>query len=371
MKRMFALTLSALLTPGLLAAAAGAQDAQPVEPPAQPPAEAPAEHRPALWVGDKAPALTISEWVKGSPVEAFKPGEVYVVEFWATWCGPCIASMPHLSEIQTRLKGKGVTVIGVSAEDPGNTLEAVKKMVEEKGEGMAYTVAFDGGAKTSAAWMQPAEQMGIPCSFVVDKQGNLAYIGHPMFLDIPLEGILAGTWDNKNGMKKIAEAEEMLNDIFNPQYDAAQRLAAFEKFEGKFPAVAHQGLLRPIRMGLLMENERYDAAWKLAEEVVAEGMKKNDVQALNEIAWMIVDPGAGIEKPNLELALKAAEAANKITEGNDASVLDTLARVYWAMGEKSKAIETQRQAVEKAEGWMKGQIEEVLKEYEEGAKTGG
>lgn len=367
MKRMLALSLSALLTPGLLAAAAVAQDAQPIEPPA----EAPSEHRPDLWVGDKAPSLTISEWVKGSPVEAFKPGEIYVVEFWATWCGPCIASMPHLSEIQTKLKGKGVTVIGVSAEDPGNTLEAVKKMVKEKGEGMAYTVAFDGGAKTSADWMQPAEQMGIPCSFVVDKQGHIAYIGHPMFLDIPLEGLLAGTWSNKDGMKKIAEAEEMLNDIFNPQYTAAQRLAAFEKFEGKYPAVAHQGLLRPIRMGLLMENERYDAAWKLAEEIVAEAMKTSDVQALNEIAWMMVDPSAGIEKPNLELALKAAEAANKIAEGEDASVLDTLARVYWRMGEKSKAIEIQRLAVEKAQGWMKSQIEAVLKEYEEGAKTGG
>ncbi|MCL4221439.1 MAG: redoxin family protein [Phycisphaerales bacterium] len=367
MKRKLAVSLSVLLTPGLLVAVAGAQDAQPTETQV----EAPSEHRPDLWVGDKAPSLTISEWVKGSPVEAFKPGEIYVVEFWATWCGPCIASMPHLSEIQTKLKGKGVTVIGVSSEDPGNTLEAVKKMVEEKGEGMAYTVAYDGGAKTSADWMQPAEQMGIPCSFVVDKAGNLAYIGHPMFLDIPLEGLLAGTWDHKDGMKKIAEAEEMLNDIFNPQYDAAERLAAFEKFEGKYPAVAHQGLLRPIRLGLLMENGRYDAAWKLGEEIVAEGMKKNDMQALNEIAWMIVDPGAEIKEPNLPLALKAAEAANTIAQGNDASVLDTLARVYWRMGEKSKAIETQRLAVEKAQGWMKTQIEAVLKEYEAGAKTGG
>ena len=55
---------------------------------------------PELFIGSKAPELQIAKYVKGDSVEQFQDGKVYVVEFWATWCGPCIAAFPHLSELQ-------------------------------------------------------------------------------------------------------------------------------------------------------------------------------------------------------------------------------------------------------------------------------
>ncbi len=74
---------------------------------AQPPQTA------SLSIGDPAPSIKVRKWIKGTPVTAFEKGRVYVVEFWATWCGPCIRGMPHLSELARKYKDK-VTITGIS-----------------------------------------------------------------------------------------------------------------------------------------------------------------------------------------------------------------------------------------------------------------
>ena len=93
---------------------------------------APALAKPAvqLRVGDKAPPIEVEAFLRGEPFEAFEAGRVYVLEFWATWCGPCIGAMPHLSELQARYKDR-VTVLGVDVwEDkehgPGGSLDKVR-----------------------------------------------------------------------------------------------------------------------------------------------------------------------------------------------------------------------------------------------------
>src|SRR4051812_3305632 len=52
-----------------------------------------------LFPGDPAPSIHVAKWLKGQPVIDIKKGQFYVVEFWATWCGPCIQSIPHLTEL--------------------------------------------------------------------------------------------------------------------------------------------------------------------------------------------------------------------------------------------------------------------------------
>ncbi len=125
-------------------------------------------------LGSKAPPLDISSWAKGDPV-IMETGKVYVVEFWATWCPPCLRSIPHITEVQQKFKDKGVVIIGVSSEDA----ETVKPFVEEMGEKMEYVVAIDNDRKTSSAYMKPFNVRGIPHAFVIDKEGNISWHGHP------------------------------------------------------------------------------------------------------------------------------------------------------------------------------------------------
>src|SRR5690349_20820414 len=140
-----------------------------------------------LKVGDPAPPLQLSTWLKGEPVKEFEKGKVYVIECWATWCGPCIRAIPHVSELQKKYKDKDVIVIGVDVweNDPAKVEAFVKKM----GDKMDYRVALDDIAagekhgKTADTWLKAAGQNGIPCSFLVGRDGKIAWIGHPSHLE--------------------------------------------------------------------------------------------------------------------------------------------------------------------------------------------
>ncbi len=151
-----------------------------------------------LGVGSPAPLLKVGKWIKGTPIPNLQTGRVYVVEFWATWCGPCRTTVPHLTELARRYKDR-VTVVGVSIGENEDKEEAryaaVAAFVKGMGSKMEYNVAADTqDGWMSSAWLDAAKQDGIPTAFIIGKDGKIAWIGNPLSgLDQAVARILKGS----------------------------------------------------------------------------------------------------------------------------------------------------------------------------------
>ena len=133
-------------------------------------------------LGDLAPELDVTI-LKGEPVnlEDGLGKHVYVVEFWATWCGPCKYSIPRLTKLQEQYRDDGLIVIGISDESETTVLPYIEHMGDE----MGYTVAVDPRKGTKPRYMGGFGETAIPLSFVVDVNGRVIWYGNPMksFLD--------------------------------------------------------------------------------------------------------------------------------------------------------------------------------------------
>jgi thiol-disulfide isomerase/thioredoxin len=379
-------------------------------------------------LGDPAAPLAIAEWVKGSPVKLAdgKGKKLYVVEFWATWCPPCRTSIPHLTEMQKQFKDKDVVFIGVTDEKAN----VVKPFVEKMGDKMDYVVAIDQDKKTSAVYMKAYGINGIPHAFIVDKEGKVAWQGHPMAgLDKAIEEILAGKYDlqkakvRASAQKKLEEFTEIAAD--DSQKEKADQLAkeleALDKQVGglmdgqpfnaaevrkqaKFgeamnavgeaifsnepkskvdelvkqaEAVAPAGVnvaeYRQMMVGQVAF-QKYARAVAEGDDATATALGKElanskNPQLLNQVAWTILTD-EGIKKRDIPLATQLAKAAVDASEGKDANILDTYARALFDGGKTADAIANQKKAISLAEaGEVKEQMEKTLKEYE--AKAAG
>ena len=105
-------------------------------------------------------------------------GRVVIVDFWATWCGPCREEIPHLNELYSELKGKGLEIVGISMDSDGT--DGVKDFAREFR--IQYPIVM-GDEKVAESF---GGIMGLPTTFIIDRKGRIAkkYIGLPPAADM-------------------------------------------------------------------------------------------------------------------------------------------------------------------------------------------
>ncbi len=248
------------------------------------------EPLPAVVVGAMAPPLSVETWVKNADTIgvskdgalSFKKGQVYLIEFWGTRCGPCMESLPHLQEFQDAYP-KGLTIVAVSiregepdSDDFVAAPQRVKDFIAKYLKHATFAIAMD-GAKQEAdrQWMLGGELEAIPTAFLIDQEGRIAFIGHPLSpsLEATLSALMRGKFDLEAAAKKyrsllverrlmkkargLAEAGDLDTAIaimdqlvaMAPNWD---RAVALEKFQ------------------MLMEAKQFERAFSTAETIIAQ-----------------------------------------------------------------------------------------------------
>ncbi|EMI44768.1 TlpA disulfide reductase family protein [Rhodopirellula sp. SWK7] len=347
----------------------------------------PASAEVTLGIGDKAPALDIEHYVHEpkegfGEVTEFEKGKVYVVEFWATWCGPCIQSMPHLVELQNKYRGEGVQIISVSDED----LDTVEEMLAKEYPGedktfeeltSAYTLTVDPDASVSEDYMRAAGQNGIPSSFLVGKSGLIEWIGHPMELDEPLAAVVAGTWDREAYKEELKQQQKLLAAM-----QKVNQLAGSGKFEDAIKVVdkvidemkgddPQSEMIREqlvnFRFNLRLDaGDRSDEVIDFFRKQIADA--KGDAQAITQFGYGLMssmqqgtDPGP--------LAKETIDALVAEVDGAEDEVKPymyvLIAQMNASMSNFDEAIEAQVKAVETSTGKQKERMQQMLDQLKE------
>ncbi|HKQ40106.1 MAG TPA: TlpA disulfide reductase family protein, partial [Verrucomicrobiae bacterium] len=255
---------------------------------------------------------------------AGKGKNIYVIEFFATWHAPSREAIPHITELQSKFRDRGVVVVALTDEAPS----LVKVFVDKMGAKMEYAIGIDEREKAFKTYTEPFDESGIPHAFIIDKEGRLVWHGYPSgSLDKALEEVLSGKF-NLQQAKTHDRITKLQIQYINAVNAPATRAKAAE----------------------------------IGETIITE--LANNAAGLNFFAWRILTDRR-IEHRDAALALKAASSAYAINAGKDPAVVDTYARALFESGDKQAAIAQQKAAIRIAKDEVQRiEFESTLKKYQ-------
>lgn len=339
-----------------------------------------------LLVGSVAPKLNVEHWVqhgggKLPKITNFEPGKAYVVEFWATTCGPCVQSMPHLAELQTKYADKGLQIVSISSEP----LDVVTSFLENEladASGQkkkigditkAYSLTTDPDGSSEKDYMLASNQDGIPCAFIVGKDAKIEWMGHPMDMDNILESVLQDKWDRKKYIEEQKLIEEIQKSVggLAKRKKYAEAVAAIDGYIAKVSDRRIQFGLYKSKIDLQIRSSAgATAITKSYQELFATCV--DEPLFVQEVAWSAYEnfvEGRIKNKELIRMAIEAIEKALPQVEGPaKANLFDTIGRLYSAIGETEPAIKAQSQAVQLSDGSDQESFKEFLLELQAESK---
>ncbi len=342
-----------------------------------------------LTIGSDAPTLDIEHWVqngegKFGKVTTFEKDKVYVVEFWATWCGPCVASMPHIVEMQEKFAKSGVQVISISDEPLETVEEFLDREVPRSEDSKtfreltkSYCLTTDPDNSSGESYMRAAGQNGIPCAFLVGKDSKIEWIGHPMELDEPLQAVVDGKWDREKfatEFREIQEQETLMQEVqitvggLIRKKKFAEALEKMDEFIAKVKRSDMKLNLSMMKLNLHQIAQSDSKMIAATFESIFELAGENPMMA-NQVAWTVwemSDAGQVDSKDILKKALALAKKAGEKQEGNmKAMTLDTVSHLEYALGNVAEALKVQEQALELADADAKENLKEFITQLKE------
>mgnify|MGYP001827051203 CR=1 FL=1 len=324
-----------------------------------------------LMVGDQAPMLAGAKWLRGGPVDKWQAGHVYLLDFWATWCAPCLQMMPSHQALEDRYGQERFHVVGIAIWSDDGPMKPARAL--EKHPSLRYAVVEDTEGRFADLFMGGTGTRGLPTFMLIDRKGRLAWVGEPgEEFETTLDQILDGSFDlpaarEQDGIRRAGQA--IFARIDELRRDGRPREAA-----------------ELVDSVVALDQMRNGWAWAMKYEILADDCDDPAAAMKTAERFLGSDPGrnpffnyafalrisrkntpGGLDQRELDLGVHLARRAVDLAAEPNPDYLANLARVHFLRGEIEEAIQWQKLAIEAAPALQRESLTMTLREFETAA----